>query len=55
MSIESIALENFSALPQKYINFKQDAATNNAHSKRLISLLKDRKIIDNIFEYNMVK
>ena len=37
------------------INVKQDAATTTAHSKRLISLLKDKKIIDNIIDYNMGK
>ena len=58
VSIEGIALEHFSSLPQTNINsitpsrqrhsvfhsfssddIKKDAATNNAHSKRLISLL----------------
>ena len=34
---------------------KQDAATTTAHSKRLISLLKDKKRIDNIIYYNMGK
>ena len=34
---------------------KQDAATTNAHRKRLISLLKDKKNIDNIIEYIMGK
>ena len=62
MSIEVIALENFSALPKTDINSttpsrqchavfhyflsddkKQDASTTTAHSKRLISLLKDKQ------------
>ena len=61
MSIEVIALENFSALPKEDINSttpsrqrhavfhsylsensKHDAATTTAHSKRFISLFKDK-------------
>ena len=64
MSIESIALEHFSALLNVAINSttpsrqrhailysflsdynKQDAATNTAYSKHLISFLKDRKLL----------
>ena len=64
MSIEGIALENFSAVPQTNIysttpsrqhhavfhsflsdDSKQDSATTTAHDKRLISLLKDKKIL----------
>ena len=64
MSIEGIALENFSAAPQEDINSttpsrqrhavfhhflsdyrKQDAATTTAHSKRLISLLKNKQVL----------
>ena len=64
MSIEGIALENFSALPKTDINStkqsrqrhtvfhyflsdssKQDSGTTTAHSKRLISLLKDKKVL----------
>ena len=60
--MEGIALENFSAAPQKDINSstlsrpryavfhsflsddsKHDAATTTAHSKHLISLLKDKE------------
>ena len=63
MSIEGIALEHFSAAPQKDIksytlscpchavfhsflsdNSKHDAATTNAHIKRLISLLNKKKV-----------
>ena len=69
MSIEGIALEHFSALPQTEIksstkpcprhavfhffkdDSKQDAATNTAHSKRLIKLLKEQKVLT----YNMGK
>ena len=64
MSIESITLEHFSALPkadikpstisrQHYAVFnsflsddsRQDAATTNAHRKRLISLHKNKKVL----------
>ena len=64
MSIEGIALENFSALPQTEINSskkpcphyavfhsflsddsKQDADTTNTHSKFLIELLKEQKLL----------
>ena len=64
MSIEGIALENFSAAPQTDINSstlsrprhalfhyflsddsKQDAATTTAHSKLLISLLKNKQVL----------
>ena len=64
MSIEVIALENFSAAPQADINStaqsrpchaifhsflsddsKQDAATTTAHSKRLISLIKNKQLL----------
>ena len=64
MSIEFIALDHFSALPQAYINsstlsrqrhavfhsflsdnIKKYAATNTAHSKLLISLLKEKKVL----------
>ena len=64
MSIEGIALENFSAAPQADINAstlsrprhavfhsflyddsKQDAANTAAHSKRLISLLKNKQVL----------
>ena len=36
-------------------NIKQDAATTTAHSKRWISLIKDKKSIDNIIGYNIIK
>ena len=64
MSIEGIALENFSAATQTDINSstlllpwnavfhsflsddsKKDAATTTAHSKQLISLLKDKQVL----------
>ena len=64
MSIEGIALEHFSAVPQADImsstlsrqrhaafqfflsdDSKQDAATTTAHSKRLISLIKNKKVL----------
>ena len=64
MSIEGIALEHFSTVPQADINSstlshprhaefhyflsddrKKDAATTTAHSKRLISLLKEKKVL----------
>ena len=64
MSIEVIALEIFSAVPQADINSstlsrqyhavfhsflsddsKQDAASTTAHSKRLISFLKDKNLL----------
>ena len=64
VSIEVIALENFSAAPQTDINSstlsrprhavfhyflsddsKQDAATTTTHSKRLISLLKNKRVL----------
>ena len=64
MSVEGIALENFSALPKADINSttlscqlhavfhsilssdsKQDAANTTAHSKCLIILLKDKKVL----------
>ena len=64
MSIDGIALEHFSALPQADINSytlsrqchavfhsflsvnsKQDAATNTAQIKRLISFLKEKKVM----------
>ena len=59
MSIEGIALETFIAVPQAYNhsttlshqchtvfhseNIKQDATTTTANTKRLISLLKEKK------------
>ena len=68
MSIEGIALENFSALTkadinsttlphQRYAifqsflfyNSKQDAATTNSHSKHLISVLKEKKLMTKAF------
>ena len=64
MSIEGIALENFSTALQANINSstlsrprhavlhsflsddnKQDAATTNAHIKRLISLIKNHQVL----------
>ena len=64
MSIEGIALEHLSTLPQKNINsttpprqrhavfhsflsgdIKQDAVTTTAHRKRLISLIKEKKVL----------
>ena len=57
MSIEGIALENFSAAPQTDINsstlsrlflsnyIKQDADTTTAHNKRLISLLNNKQVL----------
>ena len=63
MSIESIVLEHFSALPQTNINStkpsrqrhavfhsflsddsKHDYATTTAHTNRLISLIKEKKV-----------
>ena len=74
MSIESIEIEHFSALPQTEIKAskkpfprhevfhyflsdesKQNAATNTAHSNRLIVLLKKTKKTDFNIKYNMVK
>ena len=36
-------------------NRKQDSGTNTSHSKQLISLIKNKKSIDNIIKCNMGK